>query len=223
MSEQFLYFSLDNHILLDRPSSNSSIGNFLKSTPRLSKKRIGEFLAIRGNEEALDGFFRTFSFHEVFQVAEGLFLPYKGTGFIRINLQKRIDFALREVLESFRLPGESQLIERIMEAFAHHYFQQNAEEGGQFQWDSRFDCRFTYMYILGVFANEDAVFVLSYSVIMLNTDQHNRQIRVSFEIYLLVETNSEDRFTHSVRWISLVFCEICVVKTTALISRPIIW
>jgi brefeldin A-resistance guanine nucleotide exchange factor 1 len=33
---------------------------------------------------------------------------------------------------------------------------------------------------IGVFANQDAVFILSYSVIMLNTDQHNKQIRVSY-------------------------------------------
>lgn len=30
--------------------------------------------------------------------------------------------ALRDVLSTFRLPGEAQQIERLMEAFAHEYF-----------------------------------------------------------------------------------------------------
>ena len=58
-------------------------------------------------------------------------------------------------LESFRLPGEAQKINRIMESFGRHYYEQ-----GQ-----------------GVFANADAVYVLAYSVIILNTDQHNNQVR----------------------------------------------
>ena len=36
--------------------------------------------------------------------------------------QKRVDEALRLLLESFRLPGESQQIARIMEVFAETYF-----------------------------------------------------------------------------------------------------
>lgn len=68
-----------------------------------------------------------------------------------------IDEALRLVLESFRLPGEAQQISRIMEAFAKVYFDANRHRN--------------------VFANEDAVFVLAYSIVMLNTDQHNKQVR----------------------------------------------
>ena len=65
------------------------------------------------------------------------------------------DTAIRMYLESFRLPGEAQKINRIMESFGRHYYEQ-----GQ-----------------GVFANADAVYVLAYSVIILNTDQHNNQVR----------------------------------------------
>jgi hypothetical protein len=66
----------------------------------------------------------------------------------------QIDGALRTFLESFRLPGEAQKIHRVLEAFSDRFYQQSK----------------------GILANKDAAFVLSYSVIMLNTDQHNVQV-----------------------------------------------
>lgn len=62
---------------------------------------------------------------------------------------------MRQVLETFRLPGEAQQIARITETFAEHYFS-FAPEG---------------------ILSQDAVYVLAYSVIMLNTDLHNPQNR----------------------------------------------
>ena len=56
-------------------------------------------------------------------------------------------------LESFRLPGEAQKIARVLEAFGQEYHKQCPH----------------------IFYNSDVVYVLSYSVIMLNTDQHNTQ------------------------------------------------
>jgi len=44
-------------------------------------------------------------------------------GFLLIpNLQKPMAEAMRELLESFRLPGEAQQIARITETFASVYF-----------------------------------------------------------------------------------------------------
>jgi Sec7-like guanine-nucleotide exchange factor len=63
--------------------------------------------------------------------------------------------AIRIFLQLFRLPGESQKIERIMESFSRIYFQNNPTD----------------------FYNSDTVFVLSYSIIMLNTDAHNPQVK----------------------------------------------
>lgn len=63
--------------------------------------------------------------------------------------------ALRLFLRSFHLPGESQKIDRFMLQFADSYVKQNPE----------------------VFASGDTAYVLSYSVIMLNTDQHNPQVK----------------------------------------------
>ncbi len=65
------------------------------------------------------------------------------------------DLAMRKHLAGFRLPGESQKIDRIMEKFASRYCECNP----------------------GVFANADAAYVLAYSVIMLHTDAHNATIK----------------------------------------------
>ncbi|KAG3264193.1 Golgi-specific brefeldin A-resistance guanine nucleotide exchange factor 1 isoform X9 [Ictidomys tridecemlineatus] len=67
----------------------------------------------------------------------------------------RLDEALRLYLEAFRLPGEAPVIHRLLEAFTEHWRNCNGSP----------------------FANSDACFALAYSVIMLNTDQHNHNVR----------------------------------------------
>ena len=65
-----------------------------------------------------------------------------------------IDNALRLFLQAFRLPGEAQKIDRLMESFAKALFAANPEP----------------------FANSDAAYVLAFAIIMLNTDLHNPSI-----------------------------------------------
>jgi brefeldin A-inhibited guanine nucleotide-exchange protein len=65
------------------------------------------------------------------------------------------DDAIRYYLSGFRLPGEAQKIDRIMEKFAERYTIQNPT----------------------VFPTADAAFILAFSVIMLNTDLHNPAIK----------------------------------------------
>lgn len=62
--------------------------------------------------------------------------------------------AMRAVCEAFRFPGEAQQIARITETFSHAYYASRPE---------------------GI-RSEDAVYVLAYSIIMLNTDLHNPQV-----------------------------------------------
>ncbi|GMH39854.1 hypothetical protein BSKO_07758 [Bryopsis sp. KO-2023] len=62
-----------------------------------------------------------------------------------------IDEALRKLLAGFRIPGEAQKIDRIMEKFAGRYCQDNP----------------------GVFKSADDAYVLAFAIIMLNTDAHN--------------------------------------------------
>ncbi|TFK75941.1 Sec7-domain-containing protein [Pluteus cervinus] len=63
--------------------------------------------------------------------------------------------ALRLFLQAFRLPGEAQKIDRYMLKFAERYIAGNQR----------------------AFANADTAYVLAYSVIMLNTDAHNPQVK----------------------------------------------
>jgi brefeldin A-inhibited guanine nucleotide-exchange protein len=63
--------------------------------------------------------------------------------------------ALRLFLQSFRLPGEAQKIDRFMLKFADRYVLGNPTS----------------------FSSAETAYVLAYSVIMLNTDQHNAQVK----------------------------------------------
>lgn len=62
-----------------------------------------------------------------------------------------LDMALRRLLLCFRLPGEAQKIDRIVEKFAQKYCQDNPE----------------------AFPAADAAYLLAFAIIMLNTDAHN--------------------------------------------------
>ena len=61
----------------------------------------------------------------------------------------------RTFLSGFRLPGEAQKIDRLMEKFAERYVSCNPD----------------------TFKSADVAYVLAYSVIMLNTDAHNPQVK----------------------------------------------
>ncbi|UKZ46886.1 hypothetical protein TrVGV298_001097 [Trichoderma virens] len=110
-----------------------SVAKFLKGTSRISKAVLGDFLSKKGNEAILGAFLDLFDFSG-----------------------KRIDQALRVMLESFRLPGEAPLIASVVESFSEKYC----------------DCN-----TLSEVANKDAVFILTYAIIILNTDQHNPNVK----------------------------------------------
>ncbi|KAF4265038.1 hypothetical protein KXV68_004077 [Aspergillus fumigatus] len=69
---------------------------------------------------------------------------------------KTVVDALRDLLGAFRLPGESALIERIVTTFSDKFVQKAHPKG---------------------VADKDALFVLTYGIIMLNTDAYNPNIR----------------------------------------------
>ncbi|PWN27914.1 hypothetical protein BDZ90DRAFT_231692 [Jaminaea rosea] len=125
------YFEQQGFISMKDGSRDHSIAKFLMDCPRLDKKLLGDYLSRPGNEGVLDSFLRLFDFQD-----------------------KPLSEAMREMLESFRLPGESQQIARITETFSKVYFAVAPRE---------------------VIKSEDAIYVLAYSVIMLNTDLHNAQ------------------------------------------------
>ncbi|RQX75805.1 Sec7 domain-containing protein, partial [Toxoplasma gondii CAST] len=89
--------------LLPSPATPRAVAAFLRDTRGLDLVKVGEYLAQNKewNKQVLVEFLATFAFASVSLVE-----------------------ALRTLLASFRLPGESQQIERIMEAFAGEYFHQ---------------------------------------------------------------------------------------------------
>ncbi|KAI9675163.1 MAG: GDP/GTP exchange factor for ARF [Trizodia sp. TS-e1964] len=119
--------------IIDDPENPTSIARFLKGTTRISKKLLGEYISKRENESLLGAFLDLFDF----------------TG-------KRVDEALRSLLESFRLPGEAPLIQRIVTSFSEKYCANSTPDG---------------------VADKDAVYVLTYAIVMLNTDQHNPNVK----------------------------------------------
>nr|CEL67418.1 TPA: GK24228, related [Neospora caninum Liverpool] len=94
---------LEDLELLPSPATPRAVAAFLRDTRGLDLVKVGEYLAQNKdwNKQVLVEFLATFAFASVSLVE-----------------------ALRTLLASFRLPGESQQIERIMEAFAGEYFQQ---------------------------------------------------------------------------------------------------
>ena len=86
----------------------------------------------------------------------------------------RVDEALRVLLKTFRLPGESQQIERVVERFAERY----VECQGQ---DHINPDKSTIENNINeaVYPDKDSVFILSYSIIMLNTDLIIPQVKTN--------------------------------------------
>ncbi|GAA5882904.1 hypothetical protein JCM1840_000744 [Sporobolomyces johnsonii] len=114
-----------------------SLARFLKTTPRLDKRLLGDFISRPDQVDVLRAFMQLVDFNG-----------------------KIICDAMRELLEAFRLPGEAQQIARITETFAEVYFATNPPE----------------------IKSQDATYVLAYSVIMLNTDQHNPQVQKRMDL-----------------------------------------
>ena len=69
-----------------------------------------------------------------------------------------IDVALRRFQTYFRMPGEAQKIERLMEVFGQRYCQCNPQLASRLR-------------------NPDTVFILAFAIIMLNTDLHTPSIK----------------------------------------------
>ena len=78
-----------------------------------------------------------------------------------------LDMALRTFLESFKLPGEAQQVSTILEAFAARFYEHNKKAA----------------------SNEDTIFILSFSIIMLNTDLHNDGVKNKMTIEEFVRNN----------------------------------
>ncbi|CAN8233076.1 unnamed protein product [Cochlearia groenlandica] len=120
--------------LLPEELDPKSVACFFRYTCGLDKILIGDFL---GNHDqfcvhVLSEFAKTFDFKNM-----------------------TLDTALRLFVGTFRLPGESQKIQRVLEAFSERYYEQSPQ----------------------ILTDKDAALLLSYSIILLNTDHHNTQVK----------------------------------------------
>ena len=112
----------------------AEIASFLRDTPDLDKTTVGDYLGER-DEVCL-------------AVMHAYVDAMDFTGMA-------LDEAIRAFLAGFRLPGESQKIDRLMEKFAERFCVCNP----------------------GAYKSADTAYVLAFSVIMLNTDAHNPQVK----------------------------------------------
>ncbi|KAG8096800.1 hypothetical protein GUJ93_ZPchr0013g34493 [Zizania palustris] len=128
--------------------SPEEIAAFLKSASGLNKTMIGDYLGEREDLslKVMHAYVDSFDF----QVME-------------------FDEAIRAFLQGFRLPGEAQKIDRIMEKFAERYCKCNPK----------------------AFSSADTAYVLAYSVIMLNTDAHNPMVKNKMSPEDFIRNNRE--------------------------------
>ncbi|EGV65665.1 GDP/GTP exchange factor for [Yamadazyma tenuis ATCC 10573] len=140
--------ALVRHGFIKDPNDIAEVSQFMyNKSGRLNKKVLGEYLAKSSNKDLLKHFMSLFDY-------EGL----------------RVDEAIRLLLKTFRLPGEAQQIERIVETFASRYAECQEEKQPDSKEADQPD-------VSTVRPDEDSVFVLSFSIILLNTDLHNPQVK----------------------------------------------
>ncbi|XP_015510178.1 IQ motif and SEC7 domain-containing protein 1 isoform X2 [Neodiprion lecontei] len=119
-------------------NSPQGVARFLISRKGLSKQMIGEYLGNLQNSFNM-AVLECFS-HE---------LDLSGM---------QVDVALRKFQAYFRMPGEAQKIERLMEVYSQRYCQCNPD-------------------VVARLRSPDTVFVLAFAIIMLNTDLHTPNLK----------------------------------------------
>ncbi|GBG24000.1 Brefeldin A-inhibited guanine nucleotide-exchange protein 1 [Hondaea fermentalgiana] len=137
--------------VLPTPVTPKDIADFFLKTPGLDKAAVGEYLSE-------DPAYKPFN-HEVMQAYLASF-DFAGV---------RIDRALRMFLASFRLPGEAQRVDRVVEAFGKQLYAQNTTPAPEGHEDADEDARC-------IFRSADAAYIFAFSIIMLHTDLHNQGI-----------------------------------------------
>ncbi|XP_076358535.1 IQ motif and SEC7 domain-containing protein 1-like isoform X1 [Tachypleus tridentatus] len=115
-----------------------AVARFLISRKGLSRQNIGEYLGNLQN-------------HFISAV-----LKYYVEDIDLAGMQ--VDVALRKYQTFFRMPGEAQKIERLVEVFSQRYSHCNRD-------------------IVSKFHSPDTVFVLAFAIIMLNTDLHTPNLK----------------------------------------------
>ncbi|XP_024148796.1 brefeldin A-inhibited guanine nucleotide-exchange protein 2 [Oryzias melastigma] len=149
------------------------VAQFLQQEDRLDTTQVGEFLGENNkfNKEVM------YSYVDQ--------LDFCGRDFVS---------ALRAFLEGFRLPGEAQKIDRLMEKFAARYLECNQGQT--------------------LFASADTAYVLAYSIIMLTTDLHSPQVKnkMTKEQYIKMNRGINDSKDLPEEYLSSIYDEIAGKK-----------
>ena len=131
----------------DRAHSHDEIAKWLLTSSKLSKNRMGDYLGRADDDPS--AILRAF------------------LSALDLSVFEAFDEALRFFLSLFRLPGEAQQIDRIMQTFARAYHEARP----------------------GTFGSADTAYVLAFSIIMLNTDAHSPQIEHKMTLAQFLRNN----------------------------------
>lgn len=130
-SKKGMEFLIEQNLVENTPDA---VANFLYADDGLNKTSIGTYLGEK-NDFNLQVLKKFVALHE-----------FKSRTIVE---------ALRDFLWNFRLPGESQKIDRMMDHFAQRYCECNPN----------------------VFADAESCYVVSFAIIMLNTNLHNPSVK----------------------------------------------
>ncbi|XP_039591026.1 brefeldin A-inhibited guanine nucleotide-exchange protein 2-like [Polypterus senegalus] len=153
--------------------TTEDVALFLQQEERLDTTQVGDFLGENSK------FNREIMYSYVDR------LDFCGKDFVS---------ALRIFLEGFRLPGEAQKIDRLMEKFAARYLDCNQGQT--------------------LFASADTAYVLAYSIIILTTDLHSSQVKnkMTKEQYIKMNRGINDSKDLPEEYLSSVYDEIAGKK-----------
>lgn len=148
-------------------TSPTDVARWLHVDERLDKTAIGDFLGDHNHNVVM------YSYIDQMDFAKRELVP-----------------ALRYFLEGFRLPGEAQKIDRLMEKFASRYCECNPNNG--------------------LFTSADTVYVLGFSIIMLTTDLHSPQVKnkMTKEQYIKLNRRISDNEDLPEEYLSKIYDQI---------------
>ncbi|XP_070507771.1 IQ motif and SEC7 domain-containing protein 1-like isoform X3 [Chironomus tepperi] len=133
--EKGIEYLVKNGFLDNTPTG---VAKFLISRKGLSRQMIGEYLGMIQN---------SFNMSVLESFCDELDLS--GTA---------VDVALRKFQSYFRMPGEAQKIERLVQVFSQRYGKCNPE-------------------VVGKLRSAETIFILAFAIIMLNTDLHTQALK----------------------------------------------
>ena len=138
-----LAFLIEHNFVEDTPEA---IGRYFFENSSLDPAGIGEIIGGAGerNVNILKNYVALFDF--------------KGATF---------EHAFRQFLGSFQIPGEAQMIDRVMEQFGQKFFNDNPH----------------------LFSSADTVYVLAYSTLMLHTDAHHPNVKSRMTLDQFITNN----------------------------------